>query len=354
MDVLAYSAFNQQITLNQSIAAKTSCLATKCSETAACQAAAAGITGAPICWLRCVEPCLLRRPYEGYVSGYWSLIPSLTGASSGFSVCRCAGGNAWNYGACCAWTVPGGVTRARFQIWGAGGGSGSQFCCGGSPFGATGAYASVIIPVNAGDTYTLCAGCAFCCFSTRGIAQGRVPGCPSYVIGTGLCNFCANGGQGRLGTWMAAYGRSETNRLSAFNYTSGGPCMCCMGSHYCFSNSCGTCGQIPHIAGAAYFGTTTSASNPSIVYGIRGMWPSICFDSNHYGHQCHPPVYGFEASSVCSFSWSTGTCCGYNCRAAAGYLRVPGAGGWATIAMGGSYGTCGDMGRFGMVCVTYC
>jgi hypothetical protein len=28
-------------------------------------------------------------------------------------------------------------------------------------------------------------------------------------------------------------------------------------------------------------------------------------------------------------------------------------GGWATHAMGGSTGLCGDMGRMGMVCVTY-
>jgi len=352
MDVLAYSAFNQQVNLNQQNVAKTSCLATKCSETAALQAIAAGFSSAAICWVQCIEPCLLRKPYEGYASGYWALIPGLTGASQGFKVCDT---NAqFNCGATCTWTVPAGVTRARFQLWGAGGGSGSMFCCGGSPFGATGAYASVIIPVTAGNSYTICSGCAFCCFPQRGISQGRLPGCPSFVTGTGLCNFCANGGQGRMGNWMAAYGRTNTNRLGFVNQNNAGPCFCCYGTHYCFSNSCATCGQIPHVPGAAYFGTTTSASAPSIVYGIRGMWPSICFDGNHYGHECHPPIYGFESTSQCNPTYSSGTCCGYNCRAAAGYLNVPGAGGFYTHAMGGNYGTCGDMGRMGMVCVTYC
>jgi hypothetical protein len=348
MDVLAYSAFNQQITLNQQIVDKTSCLATKCSETTALQATAAGFSASTVCWLQCIEPCLLREPFR---SSYWTCIPNLEGASTGFKVCDTSA--QFNCGACCQWTVPDGATRARFQIWGAGGGSGAGHCCGGSPYGATGAYASVIIPVTPGDTYTLCAGCAYCCFPSRR-SQGRVPGCPSYVTGNGLNNFCANGGQGRLGNWMAALGKSNTQRLAAPNCDISGPCFCCFGSHYCFTNSCATCGVVPFTAGASYFGTTTFTSSPSIVYGIRGMWPSICFDTNHYGSQCHSPIYGFPSSSCCSFSWSSGTCCGYAWRAAVGYLQVPGAGGWATIGMGGNYATCGDMGRMGMVCVTYC
>ena len=355
MDVLAYSAFNQQITLNQQITAKTSCLATKCSETAALQAVAAGFSAAAVCWVQCVEPCLLRKPYEGYASGYWALIPGLTGASQGFKVCD--GNSQFNCGASCSWTVPAGVTRARFQLWGAGGGGALARCCGGSPFGSTGAYASVIIPVTAGDSYTICSGCAFCCFSCNSnynSFQGRVPGCPSFVTGTGLCNFCANGGQGRLGNWMAAYGRTNTNRLGFINYNSAGPCFCCMGSHYCFNNSCATCGAIGYVPGAAYFGTTTSATAPSIVYGIRGMWPSICFNTDHHGYQCHPPIYGFESTSQCALSW-TSTCCAGGFRAACGYLQIPGAGSYASTTMGGcTCSQCGDMGRMGMVCVTFC
>jgi len=353
MDVLAYSAFNQQVQLNQQVVAKTSCLATKCSETAAQQAIASGASGMAVCWLRCIEPCLLREPHH---VALWACIPGLTGATNGFKVCGTD--NCFNYGRYCAWTVPAGVTMARFQLWGAGGGGSNARCCGGSPFGSTGAYASVIIPVTAGNSYNICSGCAYYCYtqaSNYGSPQGRLPGCPSYVVGVGLCNFCANGGQGRMGSWMAAYGKHSPWRLSTINYGSAGPCFCCIGSHYCYTNSCATCGQIPYVPGATYFGTTTSSTCPSVVYGVRGMWPSICFDTNHYGHQCHAPIYGFESVSCCKQCWTSSTICAGGCKACLGTLQVPGAGSWASITMGGcTCYNCGDHGRKGMVCVTFC
>ena len=349
MDVLAYSAFNQQVTLNQQITAKTSCLSTKCSETAALQAAAAGFDAAAICWVQCIEPCLLRTPVTGV--SYWAQIPSLTGASTGFKVCDAQA--QFNCGATCSWVVPAGITRARFQLWGAGGGSGVGCCCGGSPFGSTGAYASVIIPVTAGNTYTICSGCAFCCFPSVG-GVGRMPGCPSWVTGTGLVSFCADGGQGRLGNMMAALGGYNTQRLQNPLCTASGPCFCNGGGDFCFTSSCATCGIIPYAPGAAYFGTTNSTISPSIVYGIRGSWSLMCLSTNNYGYECHPPIYGFESTSRCNPSYAGGNCCGYMCRAACNILQVPGAGGFYSHQMGGGTGGCGDMGRMGMVCVTYC
>jgi len=353
MDVLAYSAFNQQVLLNQSIVEKTSCLATKCSETAALQAAAAGFDAAAVCWVRCIEPCLLRRPFEGFSSGYWSCIPSLTGASQGFKVCDTS--TQFNCGATCTWTVPSGVTRARFQLWGAGGGANkAPCCCGDAPFGSTGAYASVIIPVTAGCSYVICSGCAFCCFGSTTSGAQRIPGCPSWVTGPGLCNFCANGGQGALGHWMSAYGGSLSGPcyLGTLNCT--GQSICNQGGDTCMTGSCSSGGIIQYTPGASYFGTTTSVTSPSIVYGIRGMWPLMCWSTNNYGYQCHPPIYGFESISRCNPSYSSGNCCGYRCRAECNILQVPGAGGFYSHAMGGGNGLCGDMGRMGMVCVTYC
>lgn len=351
MDVLAYSAFNQQINLNQQIVNKTSCLSTKCSETAAVQATSLSLGAPAACWLRCIEPCLLRQPQT---CALWACIPTLptTGCpwTSGFKVCNTAG--QFNCGFCCQWTVPAGATCARFQLWGAGGGSGVGRCCGGSPFGSSGAYASVIIPVTAGCTYTICSGCAFCCracANNYNAPESRVPGCPSYVTGPGLCNFCANGGQGRLGTWMASYGQRNTNRLMFLTRNYSGACLCCLGNFYCFSNSCATCGDIEIVAGASYFGTTTT---PNIVYGIRGMWPYLRFDTNHYGFQQHPPIYGFESSSQCSLCW-TSSCCGAGFRAECGVMQIPGAGGFPSTTFGGcTCGQCGDMGRMGMVCVS--
>ena len=345
MDVLAYSAFNAQKLYESEISQKSSCAATKCTETVAAQTLASSFTPQGACWTQSIEPCLIREPYR---TAFWACIPSLSSPTGGLRIWDSAGGN-FSQGICCLWTVPAGATCARFQIWGAGGNSSASACCGGSPFGSTGAYASVIIPVTAGNTYTLCAGCVYCCWSYCG-SDGRRPGCSSFVIGPGLSNFCANGGEGKLGSWMAHYGKASHWRVSFHTSPDAGSCICCCGTSYCFINSCATCGEIPHIPGATYHGTTT---NGSLVYGIRGMWPRICYDTNHFGYQIHPPIYSFENCSQCCQTW-TSSCITSNTRkACCGCLQVPGAGGWAHIAMAGSNYLCGDMGRAGQVCVEF-
>ena len=157
-------------------------------------------------------------------SHMWCKIPQnpATGSwTSGFKVCETS-----NYKRCnasCTWTVPAGTTCARFQVWGAGGGSGTSCCCGGSPNGGSGAYASIIMPVTAGQAYTLCAGCAYCCYTER--SQMTADGCPSYVTGQGLTNFCADGGESNIycesrdRRHMAAW---EQNGYCAFR----GMCIC--------------------------------------------------------------------------------------------------------------------------------
>jgi len=359
MDVLRYSATNAETYLRTQCTEKTTCLPTRttclsnsnaclstvCSQVSALQATAAAVGPEAGCWATFIEPCLLREPFR---TAFWSCIPAGSGWTGGIRVCRCAGNPIFNYGSCCAWTVPGGATCARFQIWGAGGGSGAAGCCGGSVFGSTGAYASVIIPVSAGQVYTLCAGCAFQCFPTRLSGTGRFPGCPSFVLGTGLSNFCANGGQGRMGTWMQMYGRRNPRRLAnvAWNY---GWCLCGQGTYFCAATSNSRSnGEIPYVAGASYFGSTT---NNSLVYGIRGMWNRACWEP-FQGYFVHPPIYGFESTSQCCFTW-TATCCGRTCSACCGFLAIPGAGGVPSTSTFQNYGACGDMGKGGMVCVCF-
>lgn len=344
MDVLAYSAFNAQKLYEAEVTAKRSCITTKCPETVAAQALADAFTPQGACWTQCIEPCLLREPYR---VAYWACIPTLSSPTGGLRIWDTASGF-FNQGICCLWTVPTGATCARFQIWGAGGNSASSACCGGSPFGSTGAYASVIIPVTAGTTYTLCSGCAYFCCSYCG-ADGRRPGCSSFVIGTGLTNFCANGGEGKLGSWMAQYGKINNCRLAHHTFPSAGGCFCCCGTSYC-AVGCASCGEIPHVPGATYHGTTTSGA---LVYGIRGMWPIICWDTSHFGYQVHAPIYGYETSSCCCQTW-TSSCIVGGCRkACCGCLQIPGAGGWAHVAMGQSNYQCGDFGRAGQVCVQW-
>ena len=347
MDVLAYSAFNRRAELDAQVTAKEAQLETlrQCVQTVQAQANAR--TSAAN-WLQTGEYAMLCCPHK--FGDYETLIENneLTGTSNGFKVCD--SNNQFNCGANCTWTVPAGVTCARFQLWGAGGGSGPGCCCGGSPFGSSGAYATVSMPVVAGCSYTICSGCAYCCFPSTGTC-GRLPGCPSYVQGHGLTNFCADGGQGRLGTMMAMYGQRCRCRLQHIVCNDSGPCFCNRGADYCFQSSCATCGQVGcFIPGAQYFG---SAHCGSVVRGVRGMWPEICFDTNHYGYELRPPMYGLYCCLWC-FPYDSGYCCGCCCSAQRGCHRYPGMGGWATHVMSGANGMCGDMGRMGMVCVSYC
>jgi len=106
----------------------------------------------------------------------------------------------------CSYTVPAGVVSVTFEIWGGGGGSGQGFCecdcrlrTGG---GAGGGYSMITIPVTAGDVYTMNIG-------NGGVSSGGYGG-PSnnngtgrgccggttFITGTGLTNFCAEGGGG--------------------------------------------------------------------------------------------------------------------------------------------------------------
>ena len=299
-----------------------------------------------------------------YQYGVWAQIPQGTGWTTGFKVCDTSG--AFRCGACLAWTVPGGVTCARFQVWGAGGPSGSSCCCGGSPFGGTGAYASVIMPVTAGNVYTLCAGCAFCCYAIRG--QSDADGCASFVTGTGLTNFCAEGGEGNKFCEMVTRCIIGPTTLSLCKFPGG--CICNAGSDFCFGASgnqymggfcsgptSGVDNRFPMISSCkTFFGSATGGT----VYGVRGSFGEFSLDGNNFGYFKHPPIYGFTNQSQCCLTFTSGSCGGHNCSASTALtggttasLLIPGAGGFASHAMGGCNVLCGDAGRMGMVCVSY-
>jgi hypothetical protein len=151
--------------------------------------------------------------------------------------------------------------------------------------------------------------------------------------------------------------------------------LCGTGSSFCHAqyttpynyNGCLTCGggfmsnphvmyQMEHSSALAY-GSATGGT----VYGIRGAYPEVCL--NHYcmcGYMKHPPIYGYESSSQCTFGFSGGISCGGNyCSTNATFgsvtpsMQIPGAGGFAMQVAGGCISICGDAGRMGMVCVCY-
>jgi hypothetical protein len=264
-------------------------------------------------------------------------------------------------GGACTWTVPAGVTKARFELWGAGAGSVTPTCCGHAPTGMSGAYASVCMTVAPGQVYTLCAGSAST--SQAYCTQGTdVSGCASYVTGSGLTNFCAMGGCASLLYQMA--------QMNSSALTGGIAVGCCKfagqgyggsqsGGGICASGFGGICtGTYPpgtllrsFIPGTTFYGTATNAT----VQGIKAQHSALMWDINIYGCECSYPMIkpdGTVSSPVCD-SWSSGTCCGARCAACTGAYLLPGHGGFWTHAMGGSTGVYGDWGRTGMVKVSY-
>lgn len=362
MDVLQYTAFNQQVDYQKQIREKESCYRTLVNEKVA---TSGGGTAALVCWLENIEPCLLWDPVNWETPNtpscpkYWNCIPQGSGWTGGIKVCDATGN--YRCGSNCTWTVPAGITCARFQLWGAGSGSGPAYSYGDSPFGSTGAYASAIIPVSTGDIFCMCGGCAYCCYGTSD-ANSRQAGCASYVTGPGFCFFCAEGGEGNGHNWMAQLGKCEMSRLTTPCCSSSGGCWCNCGGSMCNQGVCAVCqGPIEFVPGSMYNGCLTCPSiytednfnENAIVYGIRGIWPRYCTDSNKYGWNQHPPIYGFEMLTQCCPSWSSGNCCGWFCNARDyGCLRYPGAGGWSSHGWS-MYGPCADVGKFGMVCLSY-
>ena len=124
--------------------------------------------------------------------------------------CHCSSG------CCCLWTVPTGVKRVTFELWGAGGnGHGACSCnrCHHYQGAGGGFYNSKTISTTGGCAYTICAAGVYRCLSRECTA---CTGCSSYVNGYNLSNFCAIGG---------ATGASNTSWDTACN----SDWECCIG-----------------------------------------------------------------------------------------------------------------------------
>jgi hypothetical protein len=104
-------------------------------------------------------------------------------------------------------------------MWGAGAMSqAAPCCCGISIPGSSGAYASVIIPAVPGCVYTLCAGCAACCYPDYSNALTTGSGCSSWVDGYGLSGVCAEGGEVSPFCWIKR--KFAVNGVDNANYSS--------------------------------------------------------------------------------------------------------------------------------------
>lgn len=283
----------------------------------------------------------------------------------GFKVCSTVGN--WRCGASCTFTVPAGVTRVQFQLWGPGGNTAQNCCCGGSPFGPSGAWAAFQMNTTPGCQYTICAGCALCCCSNQG---GNLRACigPSYINGYGIC-ACAEGAQSDVGRWMMdieARGFGDTSCGIPWSHSGGTDNSCapnfCGSWSFCYDsgNECAY-----HQAAWSSRSWNDQCNVDQTVfckkcYGINGMWPHMKV-APRGGDACmtgtcsvNTPVFGFEYCMMDNIQRGNACTCHGHCRQAVnGWLRIPGSGGFGSIVAGGCGANGGDHGRFGMACVTY-
>lgn len=289
-------------------------------------------------------------------SATWTSIPRLTG---GTTLCvyddtstflRC--------NVCCLWTVPEGASVVQFEMWGAGAGTVAGSCCASSPHGTTGAYTIAIIKAVPGCQYTLCAGCALCCFAQQCLGGcNTAGGCPSFVTGFGLTNVRAEGAP----PFMTYCGLRD---IPAILDTT-----CCSyavpqsGSTPCICADMSICKGPSRLMGQEFpirparnicIGTVTCG----FVTGLPSLHGGFCLDTNSFGYAINPPTVsptnGTAIGCLCETFTSSSCCGGCRCTAGVGHRCHPGQGGAYTNMMGGGTAWGGDSGRGGMVKVTFC
>lgn len=227
-----------------------------------------------------------------------------------------------NGGCCLNWTVPALTTSIRFELT-SGGGTGSiGACCSNGPSGGAGAFVTKTLfaykDFTPGSTaYTICAGgtsqCSCCRQCTSRACCGR-RGCKSYVTGSGLSNFCAEGG---------AWGWHHC----------GGGCYSCVAPA-----QCSKCLQVC----ACWFGGD---------FGILG--PSGGKHNNQY---CRGTDRSWTGPGVGPYASSTNfnmdNCSGGNTHGCCkGQSLFPGGGGTSPFTDGGC--CWGGFGAAGLVVVSY-
>ena len=200
-------------------------------------------------------------------------------------------------GCCCNWTVPTGVQRATWELWGAGGNGHGQCSCNrcGNWAGAQGGYYNTkTIDTNGGCAYTVCAAGVYRCCSRQ---CNGCNGCSSYVNGHNLSNFCAIGGHSGCysNSWSTGC-FSTQGRCCMSPGAAGGEFA--MGNHqgaalrydgfncHCFYNE-----AVP--TGAPFIGTL------GVSYGVRQCWIRCGCWSVPYGHGGQGAIGSYCGSSCC-------------------------------------------------------
>ena len=314
----------------------------------------------PVCRYNCST--VVNYVQDSNIVKDWKrcLYPKVSTGLGGFKVCAADSYSS----ATCSWVVPAGVTKAQFQLWGAGGVTNQVCCCSVTPFGVSGAYQLVTMNVTPGETIVLNSGCN--CSNNN--SQSCINACgssSSYICKASEFTFFASGGFSDGSPMAADYGSYSklayqqcmfnacdnviTNKPSTSSPTNFG---------WCTQPETTVRAIVPmSYASHVTWGDITTADRVKTTrnvtqYGVNGLWGAL-------NYLCHgdpnsalfsAPSVGFDGC-VYAFSITTSSCSGCQRGVAQGYPYVPGHGGSPTIMAGGS--TCyGDWGRMGMICVT--
>lgn len=309
----------------------------------------------------------------GGISDLWkSSLDSFVGSES-CSVCIWNSQGYFRCGTNCNWCVPTGVTKLTMEMWGPGGGTSTNCCCGGSPFGVNGSYIALKFDVTPGECLCICAGCAYCCYAFQD--ENGKEGSPTWFttdtnLGTtlGCLSACAEGGKGCYQYWnqdAASAGlNAGSNDCMIPSGKSGGTCgpQRCSGWNFCWDSGDDDVEMPPIFSSYTKPNVVceTSAETRNLqVFKIPGVYPCmyIASGSNNSSFTANAPVPRYE-NCICSFSGVGSTCTG--CQMGSpnlygqGWLcGVPGAGGVGSFVYGGCNACGGDSGRLGLVRLSY-
>lgn len=311
---------------------------------------------------------------NAHCTNLWQNIPQLRDVTSAVDIsCICNTNGGINCWINCNVTVPAGATHARFMIWGAGAGSGGGNCCSFAPGGANGAFASVIMPVTPGEVYCTYIGqsancCQYCCGCNSWVNGGYYDGSRSYIVGPGLCNFCADGGEANL--WESMKARACAVNCNTYitsacckyydlrntNDSCCGGCICFNSTVCMFGYSLGPFNCVNHQGSFTRkaYGCTT---RDSVVWTIPSIYVGHVADSSAYGAGLTFPTYSPVQTNRCydySYYPYTSTCNSCNTGLMwCSNLCVPGMGGQYTSVFGGCTAIYGDRGRGGKGCIQF-
>jgi hypothetical protein len=272
-------------------------------------------------------------------------------------------------GASCTWTVPAGVERVTYQMWGAGTGSASICCCGGSPYGTNGSFAIGEFDVVQGDILCMCSACAYCCYAEQTTpGQAVAATCLTAQSAGGGFVICAPSGPNpHICRWHCALSNQGLSPYPGcmmwqpdVDDTSCAIQFCDGCWNFCWDTN-GDKGFTPmvydHVCKPNFINQANFDAKNATLYGIPAMWGEMsvgnnwCADPDSY--LLNAPVFGFPNIN-CKADMNITTCCPGCCfRACVGIQSAPSIGGFPSRIISGGGACYGDSGGMGMICISY-